>query len=468
MAYGYSYYGAAVVYAGPAKYVQCANDQKRFGECEDLKICAVDTRDLLDLLPQYFPASFITFGPFPLMEEYLKTGICNVIASDTYRLSGSSLQKLIDTGEFVISDYYISRNLIASVVRWGDPQWYDIVEASRLARFRATQMGIYQNDTACQEIAEERSSMGTSVLSTNSLSSSPICVGNSVQTFQRSIGQTVIGFKPFMPYLSAIDAPTLGNLECDDCEDVLNDGKLKEIKERGHLNCAVYLDPAHNLTRSSLATVVNDKFCKLLGVAIFQGDPDATNITYIDSMDYTEFPSEFDVVAGAGWEGKIVDSWDLTNAGSMSLTYPYFVHDKYRYNGEEYDGLGFHLSFATDNEDFALNYLTTSVVVATVYAQREGITKDTPSDMPLIELFGDSLTFMFRDVIAYGGNYDEIINEAMAMSDKTTEIGWNTVIPNYYVAAKTPVLYCDFTGNCPPCTWIKVEGYSVCFSIGPY
>ena len=393
------------------------------------------------------------------MEKYLLEGKCNVIVSDTYRLAGSILQEYINNQVYVISDYYISRNLLSSVVRYGDPQWFDIVEASRLTRFRATQIGLYQNETLCYEEIPEEPSLDVSFYK------APICVGNSVQTFQRSLGSVVISFGTKIP---AIDGPTLGSLECSDCEDVLQQGKLREIRERGQLNCAVYLDPAHNLTRSSLATLVNDKFCEMMGVAIFHGDPGATNITYIDSFDYSYFPSEFDIVAGVGWEGKTGNSWDDTNAGSMSMSYPYFVHDKYRHLGKVYDGIGFHLSFATDNNDHWLNMVSTTVIVATIFAQREGITKATYTDMPLIHLFGNSLTFMLRDVIAHGGNYDEVLQEAFVNSDQTSEIGWNKVISMYGVAAQTPVLYCDLTGNCPPCEWFDVQGFPVCVSFGPY
>lgn len=392
------------------------------------------------------------------MEEYLKQGKCNVIVSDTYRLSGSSLQQYFDSGDFVISGYYISRNLLSSVTRHGDAEWYDIVEASRLAQFRATQIGIYQNTSLCSELAEEPST-------TVSVYRSPLCVGNNVETFQRSLGPVVIGFGT---HIASIDAPTLGSLECSDCEDALKTGKLKVIRERGQLNCAVYLDPLHNLTRSSLATLVNEKFCNLMGVAIFHGDPGATNITYIESMDYSDFPSEFDVVAGASWEGKTGNGWDMSNAGSVVMSFPYFIHDKYRHDGKIYGGVGSYLSLAIDINDHHLNLLATTVVIATIYAQREGITKFTYTDMPLIHLFGNSLTFMMRDTIAHGGNYDEILNEAFANSDQTTEIGWNTVIAGYGVAAQTPVLYCDLTGNCPPCEWWEVEGFPVCVSFGPY
>ena len=52
------------------------------------------------------------------MEQYLLEGKCNVIVSDTYRLAGSSLQEYINSQVYVISGYYISRNLLSSVVRY--------------------------------------------------------------------------------------------------------------------------------------------------------------------------------------------------------------------------------------------------------------------------------------------------------------------------------------------------------------
>ena len=393
------------------------------------------------------------------MEESLKSGSCNVIVSDTYRLSGSTLLRDSITEEkYIISDYHISRNLLASVVRFGDSEWYDIVEGTRLASFRALQVGIYQNSLICPA----ESSVNTAV-DLVSLYNAPTCVGNMIEIFQESLGQTVLSIGSFLP---VIDAPNFGSLECDDCKNVLEDGKLKDIKETGQLECAVYLDPVHNLTRSSLATLVNEKFCELLAVAIFQGKPDAVNITYIDEMDYSAYPREYDIVAGASWEQRV--GWDLTNAGSHSNALPYFVHDKYRNNGTVYDGVGDAISYEMENDDASIIWLANAVVTATIYAQRQGITKANHFDMPLIHLLGEGLTFMLRDVIAYSGNYDDIINEAFVNSDGATDIGWNIVIQNYDVAAKTPVTYCDYTGKCPPCTWTEVDGIPICFSFGPY
>ena len=383
-----------------------------------------------------------------------------MIVSDTYRLSGSSLQDDIDSGRYVISDYHISRNLISSVVRLGDSEWYDIVEGTRMTSIRSGQMGIYQDISKCPANLSPADIPGDNGVS---FYNATMCVGNSMETFQRSLGELVLSFGSFLP---AMDAPNFGSLECDDCANVLESGRLRTISDRGYLNCAVYLDPVYNLTRLSLGTLMNVKFCTLLAVAIFQGNPDAVNITYIDEMDYSTFPREYDVVAGASSESKV--GWDVTNAGSMALGMHYFAHDKYRHDGAVYDGVGIGLQHAFDNEDVPLIFLSAALITATVYAQRQGITRATSSNMPLIHLFGNGLTFMLQDAVAYGGNYDEIVSEAFASSDGATAVGWNTVIPNYFVSPKAPALYCDYTGNCPPCTWIEVDGNYVCYSIGPF
>ena len=405
---------------------------------------------------------FITFGTFPEMESSLKNEIggCNVLVSDTYRIYGSSegLQDDITSGKYVISDYYISRNLLSSVVRWGDQEaddvWFDIVEGARQSIYRAAQIGLGKDESTC---------FSNSTTDEISFYNAPLCVGNNNEAFQAHLGNVVLSFGS-EAYLPSIDAPNFGSLACDDCKDVLKDGRLKVINDRGMLNCAVYLDPVHNLTRSSLATLVNVKFCEIMAVVIFQGQPDAVNITYIDEMDYSSFPQEYDIVAGAAWEERV--GFDTSNLGTMSMSLPYFTHDKYLYNGTVYDGVGTSISFAVNNSDESLMDVAIAVITATAYAQRNGISRSTYFDMPLMYLLGDSLTFMLRDAIVYAGNYDDIINEALALSDNTTDIGWNTVIPNYGIAPKTPVFYCDYVASCPPCQWTEVEGgFSVCISI---
>jgi hypothetical protein len=192
-----------------------------------------------------------------------------------------------------------------------------------------------------------------------------------------------------------------------------------------------------------------------MSVAIFQGDPNAVNITYIDKMDKSVFPQEFDAVAGVVYEERYEFNVNNTDSlGKMLPSLPYYFHDGYLYNGTLYDGIGSGLLITVNKEDQALATIAIAVITAVVYAQRQGITRATQDKMPLMHLLGDSLTFMLRDVVSYAGNYDDIINEALALSDGTRDRGWNTVMSSSAPAAPVPLFYCDFSASCgDQCVW---------------
>ncbi len=284
LAFGYPYYTAAVTYLGLETYVKCANDQKRYDECEGLAICAVDTPEIRRLITSFFPSSIITFGTFPKMEGSLKneTAGCNVLVGDTYRIYGSfaGLQDDLISGKYVLSENAISRNLLSFVVRWSgeldDAIWYDIVEETRHSALRANQIGLSKDESKCPmtsksgiESKEEEDDDDKSI----SFFNGPYCVGNQMEAFQSHLGSIALSaYGIGNAYLPSIDAPNFGSLECDDndCDDILKVGRLRQIKERGSINCAVFLDPARNLTMTSLLTLVNVQYCKIMSAAIFQ------------------------------------------------------------------------------------------------------------------------------------------------------------------------------------------------------
>jgi len=139
-------------------------------------------------------------------------------------------------------------------------------------------------------------------------------------------------------------------------------------------------------------------------------------------MDYSTFPQEVDIIAGVSRETRV--GYNTDSLGTMRITFPYHTHDKHiQYNGTTYDGIGEAKGFAVDIAEEGLYAIAQSAFTATVYAQRNGISRSEYYDMPL-----KSLSFMLRDVIQYAGNYDDIYNEAFASSDGDTEIGWNIVI----------------------------------------
>ena len=53
--FGSVYYTSSVVYLGEQEYIRCASDGKRYGDCEDLAVCAVDSTEIRKLIPTILP-----------------------------------------------------------------------------------------------------------------------------------------------------------------------------------------------------------------------------------------------------------------------------------------------------------------------------------------------------------------------------------------------------------------------------
>jgi hypothetical protein len=218
------------------------------------------------------------------------------------------------------------------------------------------------------------------------------------------------------------------------------------------------------LTADSLPVLMSAKYCRALAAAIFQGDPTSVDITYVnEQLDPATFPIEFDVVAGVSHE-------DLLRTASLPYYFTgpnFYYHDKFSYNGTLYRGLGESLGMAMDDTDNVFRTFVMAVVTATISAQQQGITRATFSQMPLYHLFGEGLTYMFRDVVSYAGNYDDMLNEALALSDGAVGKGWNNVLQRYYgFVNQVPLYNCDHSGTCPPCNFMVVDGEEICLSYG--
>ena len=127
--FGTPYFTSSIVYLGEQEYIRCASDGKRYGDCEDLAVCAVDTTEIRNLIPKILPAPFVTFGPFPEMSAALRNETCNVLVSGSYKIYGDSkLRDKIFSGSYIMSSFQILRDPAVSVVRSGDYAWFDVVE----------------------------------------------------------------------------------------------------------------------------------------------------------------------------------------------------------------------------------------------------------------------------------------------------------------------------------------------------
>jgi len=461
--FGTPYYHSSIVYLGEQEYIRCASDGKRYGVCEDLAVCAVDTTEIRNLIPTILPAPFVTFGLFPEMSEALQNETCNVLVSGSYKIYGDSkLQDKIFSGSYIMSSFHISRDPLVSVIRPGDYAWFDLVEGAKAAALRSSHRNI--------EVAIGPWTCPNSTELPMSFLNAPRCVGSTYEVFERSLGPNAYGYNnSFMP---TIDAYNFGSLDCEgECDDALKYGTLKRIKERGQLNCGVYIPP--HLTSKSLQTVISTKYCFLVAVAIFQGDPSAANVTYLGSEDFSvdflpDFPADFDVVAGVNWEDYVSLDSEISEErlGKATATSFYYWQDKFEYNGTLYDGVGKGPSLFTHVADSTFSTFTEYVTASVVYAQRNKITKNSNQNMPLAHIFGSGLTFMLRDVVSYAGNYDEILEEAISLSDQAVGQGWNAVRQNIDLYAGLPVYNCDAYGTCAPCQNLDFDGVEVCLSIG--
>ena len=403
-----------------------------------------------------------------MIEAALRNGTCNVLVSDVSQIYGSDLQADLDIGTYAMSNFHVSVNRLSVVTRAGnagDGEWSNVIEGTRHGLSKAVQIGLGLDPAACQKILDDpdRGSGPISFLD-------PVrCVGNYAEIFGRSLSTKILGSSSDDFYAQTIDAPNLGSLRCKDCENVLlSSPSVKEIVDRGGLRCGIYMDQERNYTKTSLPVLMAETYCTAVAVAIFQGDRDAVNITHFTEIDYSVFPDEFDVVAGVEAvfireHGRLDHQdfeYDPEEPSPWSMASGYFLEDKYHLDGVEYNGVGKGraLAIRKTDEDDGLAYLIGMVFVATVHAQRIGIDRSTSYEMPLFELLGNGLTFMLKDVIAFAGNYDEVLADALRASDGQIGRGWNSIIKKYEVTFGVPTVWCSLSGSCPHEVWGKNIG----------
>ena len=66
---------------------------------------------------------------------------------------------------------------------------------------------------------------------------------------------------------------------------------------------------------------------------------------------------------------------------------------------------------ATCENDVLFASFITCIVLATLFAQENQITRKTHKEMPLSSVFGNYLNRVLRDIIAYNNGYTEIYSK---------------------------------------------------------
>ena len=92
--------------------------------------------------------------------------------------------------------------------------------------------------------------------------------------------------------------------------------------------------------------------------------------------------------------------------------------------------LGERITLVTRSDDTTFSSFVNAVVTATINAVHDGITRQNSNGMPQIYLFGDQLIHMFRDVIRFSGNYDDIYLESHVIDGEEDNVdrGYNEIM----------------------------------------
>jgi len=377
--------------------VKCAEDQKRYGECEMLSICVKQETTHYAYVSLNFPSNFVKTGSsFEELVEMMVNGTCNVMGTEEYQIFNSEIEELIESGQYVLGNESFTEEPLSAVTRNDDREWSDIVNWVMQMLIHGESNDMTQNLSLC-----ENESSGITNAAMLNFEQSIYCAGNYGELFnknfdkkQRSLmntindGTAMIYSIPLGDIMPAIDGLTAFN-DRDDSDSV-----LKRVKrDKGKVfRCGVI-----SIVAPIEATSLSVDYCRVLAAALFNGNSEAIEILTFgvnDSIACEALSNKsIDALAGGivNFQGDVY--------GGFSYSTPYFFAE---------DGTENFYAFATRQDDTLFSSFVNAMIISTIHAQEVGITRETSARMPLVSLFGSDFLWAMRDSISYGGNYDEL------------------------------------------------------------
>lgn len=173
------YYYDGASYNGKELYVNCAYDQKRHQECEDLFICTIGSAG--DYIEDHFSPVFYYIGTsVEELYDMYRNGTCNVIAGD--RFSTASRMHAANFTDYVIGANTFTNEPLAVVTRSDESEWSDIVNWVMQALFYGEKVGRGQNQDKCNN--DTPATVSSKLNYINAVD----CVGNYDEIFSRAFG----------------------------------------------------------------------------------------------------------------------------------------------------------------------------------------------------------------------------------------------------------------------------------------
>ena len=303
------YYYDGMSYMGDKLHVECAEKEKRFGECASLMICVYRESTSFDYVETFFPSDFIVIVSNVEDEnEMIFNGTCNVLANDKLGL----LDRLSSSDEFKDKNFTVGEELktkepLAIVTRKEDREFSDIINWVLQALFYGEEQGLTRESKLCQNntsLEDRRKAADLNYLN------AVYCMGNygdivyngGLKDYPRGMNQINNGSS------GMLYAIPFGDIESDDEEStaVSNNGTcLCHIRDAAKLNCGVVVpeDFAGDVTNSNNIVGMSVDYCRTLAAAIYNGDSDAVEFTtYLEGSNSSYIAlnnGTIDVIAGA-------------------------------------------------------------------------------------------------------------------------------------------------------------------------
>lgn len=401
------YYYDGMVYFGDKTLVRCAENQKRYGECDNLKICISNSSHHLDFVESSFPSDFVTAVPPLEIEGMMMNDTCNVTATDRSYLQKSAFRNG-NNSNYALGKKMVDKNPLAIVTRNNDREFSDVVNWVVQALFYGEEQGVAKNLSLCQNYTNLTGNISDLVFL-----NAVYCVGSYIQIFDEGLDHR--GMNSINDGSTGmIYAIPFGELETDDDDFVgieVNTSRLDNIRDTRTLNCGVLVpgDFDGNITESSKLVGMSVDYCRTLAAALFNGDGEFGRLKFTPfsgnvSTAFGELGNRtLDVLAGANIQRK----YDFESSSSFDgfhFSTPYYFGNETA--GEDAS----FISLATweDEHDALFSSFVNAVVSATIYAQENNIKKKQSKEMPVVSFFGSELKWALRDAISFLGNYDQI------------------------------------------------------------
>ena len=342
----YFYDGAS--YNGNEVYVNCAYDQKRYDECEELKICFVGGTTAVYVQEHWSPEFWIKHNSYDELFESYKKGTCNVVAGDRQAISAQMLTANL-TDPYVIGEKTFSNEPLSIVTRNDESEWNDIVNWVVHSLIYGEKVGLRLNQSECDN------STPATVASELNYLNAVNCVGNYWEIFNRTFGAdnrtdingVNLGTGELMPNLPLFFCHSLsaytrllkpemlyvtpfGNIYDENAEDLPNYVRLSTLHDLmdRELHCGVVVqsgcEDGNEMEPDNICGMSVD-FCHTLAASIYDGNPNNLNLTiFQDEARALTALNDGTVDLLSGVKADLKKDFGVNGSGAVTFSMPFF------------------------------------------------------------------------------------------------------------------------------------------------